>query len=235
MTTKPGGRRAGLDRQPDQVAAMFDHVAAKYDRTNTVLSLRRDRIWRRATVAALAPQAGERILDVGAGTGASTVELVRDGAYAVGVDLSLGMLAAGRQARPELPLLAADALALPFADASFGVVTMSFALRNTVDPVAALRELHRVTRPGGRLVVCEFSHPTNAAFRAVYLSYLVRALPGIARLVASNPVAYEYLADSIRAWPDQAGLAGWLSQAGWHQVAWRNLTGGIVALHRAVR
>jgi demethylmenaquinone methyltransferase/2-methoxy-6-polyprenyl-1,4-benzoquinol methylase len=214
---------------------MFDHVAAKYDRTNTVLSLRRDRIWRRATVAALAPQAGERILDVGAGTGASTVELVRDGAYAVGVDLSLGMLAAGRQARPELPLLAADALALPFADASFGVVTMSFALRNTVDPVAALRELHRVTRPGGRLVVCEFSHPTNAAFRAVYLSYLVRALPGIARLVASNPVAYEYLADSIRAWPDQAGLAGWLSQAGWHQVAWRNLTGGIVALHRAVR
>jgi demethylmenaquinone methyltransferase/2-methoxy-6-polyprenyl-1,4-benzoquinol methylase len=235
MTTEPGGRRAGLDRQPDQVAAMFDHVAAKYDRTNTVLSLRRDRIWRRATVAALAPQAGERILDVGAGTGASTVELVRDGAYAVGVDLSLGMLAAGRQARPELPLLAADALALPFADASFGVVTMSFALRNTVDPVAALRELHRVTRPGGRLVVCEFSHPTNAAFRAVYLSYLVRALPGIARLVASNPVAYEYLADSIRAWPDQAGLAGWLSQAGWHQVAWRNLTGGIVALHRAVR
>jgi demethylmenaquinone methyltransferase/2-methoxy-6-polyprenyl-1,4-benzoquinol methylase len=214
---------------------MFDHVAAKYDRTNTVLSLRRDRIWRRATVAALAPQAGERILDVGAGTGASTVELVRDGAYAVGVDLSLGMLAAGRQARPELPLLAADALALPFADASFGVVTMSFALRNTVDPVAALREMHRVTRPGGRLVVCEFSHPTNAAFRAVYLSYLVRALPGIARLVASNPVAYEYLADSIRAWPDQAGLAGWLSQAGWHQVAWRNLTGGIVALHRAVR
>jgi demethylmenaquinone methyltransferase/2-methoxy-6-polyprenyl-1,4-benzoquinol methylase len=214
---------------------MFDHVAAKYDRTNTVLSLRRDRIWRRATVAALAPQAGERILDVGAGTGASTVELVRDGAYAVGVDLSLGMLAAGRQARPELPLLAADALALPFADASFGVVTMSFALRNTVDPVAALRELHRVTRPGGRLVVCEFSHPTNAAFRAVYLSYLVRALPGIARLVASNPVAYEYLAESIQEWPDQRELAGWIAGAGWQRVGWRNLTGGVVALHRAVR
>jgi demethylmenaquinone methyltransferase/2-methoxy-6-polyprenyl-1,4-benzoquinol methylase len=224
-----------MDRQPDQVAAMFDHVAAKYDRTNTVLSLRRDRIWRRATVHALAPQAGERILDVGAGTGASTVELVRDGAYAVGVDISQGMLTVGHQARPGLPLLAADALALPFADGSFDAVTISFSLRNLTDPQAGLREMHRVTRPGGRLVVCEFSHPTNAAFRTVYLSYLVRALPGIARLVASNPVAYEYLAESIQEWPDQRELAGWIARAGWQRVGWRNLTGGIVALHRAIR
>jgi demethylmenaquinone methyltransferase/2-methoxy-6-polyprenyl-1,4-benzoquinol methylase len=95
--------------------------------------------------------------------------------------------------------------------------------------------MHRVTRPGGRLVVCEFSHPTNAAFRTVYLSYLVRALPGIARLVASNPVAYEYLAESIQEWPDQRELAGWIARAGWQRVGWRNLTGGIVALHRAIR
>lgn len=214
---------------------MFDHVAAKYDRTNTVLSLRRDRLWRRATRRALAVRPGERVLDAGAGTGASTVELVADGGYAVGVDISLGMLAAGRLARPELPLLAGDALALPFGDAAFDAVTISFGLRNVVDPVAALRELHRVTRPGGRLVVCEFSHPTNPVLRTVYLSYLVRALPVVARVVSSSPAAYAYLAESIQDWPDQAGLAGWLSEAGWQRVGWRNLTGGIVALHRATR
>lgn len=228
-------RRAGLDRQPKHVAAMFDHVAAKYDRTNSVISLRRDRIWRRATRHALALRPAERVLDVGAGTGVSTVEFLDEGAYAVGTDISLGMLAAGRLARPGVPLLAGDALALPFADEVFDAVTISFALRNVADPVAALREMRRVTRPGGRLVVCEFSAPTNPAFRRLYGSYLVRALPAVARLVSSNPEAYEYLAESIQHWPDQAGLADWLGQAGWRRVAWRNLTGGIVALHRAVR
>lgn len=235
MTVEPQGRRAGLDKQPYQVAAMFDHVAAKYDRTNTVLSLRRDRVWRRATRHALDPRPGERILDVGAGTGAATAELGKDGVYAVGTDISLGMLAAGRLARPGVPLLAGDALALPFPDASFDAVALSFMLRNVVDPPAALRELRRVTRPGGRIVVCEFSRPTNAAFRWVYLSYLMRALPAVARVVSSNPEAYVYLAESISAWPDQAGLARWLVAAGWRRVEWRNLTGGVVALHRAVR
>lgn len=235
MTVEPEGRRAGLDKQPYEVAAMFDHVAAKYDRTNTVISLRRDRVWRRATRHALDLRPDERVLDVGAGTGASTAELGKDGAYAVGTDISLGMLAAGRQARPAVPLLAGDALALPFADESFDAVTLSFVLRNVVNPPAALRELWRVTRPGGRIVVCEFSRPTNAAFRRVYLSYLVRALPAVARVVSSSPEAYVYLAESISAWPDQAGLARWLAGAGWRQVEWRNLTGGIVALHRAVR
>lgn len=132
-------------------------------------------------------------------------------------------------------MLAGDALALPFADEAFDAVTISFALRNVVDPVAALREMHRVTRPGGRIVVCEFSHPTNRAFRGIYLSYLMRALPTMARVVSSNPEAYVYLAESIRQWPDQAGMADWLAQAGWQRVRWRNLTGGIVALHHAVR
>ncbi len=230
-----GGRRAGLDKQPREIASMFDGVASRYDRTNTVLSFGRDRAWRRATRAALRLRPGERVLDVGAGTGVSTAEFAGEGRRVVGVDLSLGMLAAGRRRRPDVPLLAADALALPFADATFDAVTISFALRNVVHPEAALRELHRVTRPGGRLVVCEFSHPSNRLFRTVYLSYLMRWLPAVARRVASNPEAYVYLAESIRAWPDQAGLADRITGAGWSAVAWRNLTGGVVALHRAVR
>jgi len=227
--------RAHLDKQPHEVAAMFDGVARRYDLTNTVLSFGRDRGWRRATRLALDLEPGERVLDLGAGTGVSTEELATSGAYALGADLSLGMLRAGRQARPAVPLLAADALRLPFADGAFDAVTISFALRNVVDPDAALREMARVTKPGGRLVVCEFSHPTWAPFRTAYLGYLMRALPEVARKVASNPDAYVYLAESIRAWPDQPGLAARIGAAGWGKVAWRNLTGGVVALHRAIR
>jgi demethylmenaquinone methyltransferase/2-methoxy-6-polyprenyl-1,4-benzoquinol methylase len=227
--------RAHLDKQPHEVAAMFDGVASRYDLTNTVLSFGRDRGWRRATRLALALEPGERVLDLGAGTGVSTEELGRSGAYAVGADLSFGMLAAGHRTRPGLPLLGADALRLPFADATFDAVTISFALRNVVDNEAALREMARVARPGGRLVVCEFSHPTWAPFRTAYLSYLMRALPEVARRVASNPDAYVYLAESIRAWPDQRGLSARIAANGWGRVAWRNLTGGVVALHRATK
>ncbi|MBV9832630.1 MAG: class I SAM-dependent methyltransferase, partial [Marmoricola sp.] len=121
----------------------------------------------------------------------------------------------------------------PFADDTFDAVTISFGLRNVVDPDAGLREMLRVTRPGGRLVVCEFSSPTWSPFRTVYLEYLMRALPPLARAVSSSPDAYVYLAESIRAWPDQAALAARLASAGWTVPEWRNLSGGIVALHRA--
>ena len=214
---------------------MFDGVAERYDRTNTVLAFGRDRVWRRLTREALGLQPGERVLDLAAGTGVSTMELSRSGAVAVGVDFSTGMLEVGHRARPSVPLLAGDALALPFADATFDAATISFGLRNIVDPDAALRELARVTRPGGRLVVCEFSHPVVAPFRAVYLRYLMGALPAVARRVSSNPDAYVYLAESIQAWPDQRALAERIGAAGWTKVAWRNLTGGVVALHRAFR
>ena len=230
-----GVTRAHLDKQPHEVAAMFDGVARRYDRTNTVISLGQDRSWRRATRHALGLNPGERVLDLGAGTGVSTVELERSGADAIGVDISLGMLRVGKQARPAATLLAGDALALPFPDHTFDAVTISFALRNTTDADAALREMARVTRPGGRLVVCEFSHPIWTPFRVAYLSYLMRALPVGARWVSSNPDAYVYLAESIRAWPDQAALARRIATAGWTGVAWRNLSGGIVALHRATR
>ena len=223
--------RAALDKQPAEVAAMFDAVARRYDVTNTVLSLGQDRLWRQATRRALVPMPGERILDLAAGTAVSSAPLAKAGAHVVAADFSLGMLGAAPR-REGVELVAADGLALPFAEASFDAATISFGLRNVADPVRCLAELRRVVRPGGRLVVCEFSRPVWAPFRTVYVEYLMRALPTVARAVSSSPDAYVYLAESIRAWPDQAALAGLLEQAGWGDVGWRNLTGGIVALHR---
>jgi demethylmenaquinone methyltransferase/2-methoxy-6-polyprenyl-1,4-benzoquinol methylase len=225
--------RASLEKKPHEVAAMFDRVAKRYDVTNTVLSFAQDRRWRRATRDALDLAPGDRCLDLAAGTAVSSVELAKSGAEVVACDFSLGMLREG--VGRGVPLVAGDALHLPFADESFDAVTISFGLRNVSDTVGALRELARVTKPGGRLVVCEFSHPTRPAFRTVYTEYLMRALPEVARRVSSNPEAYVYLAESIRAWPDQSALAGLVSEAGWRKAAWRNLTGGIVTLHRAIR
>lgn len=224
---------ADLGKDPRQVAAMFDGVARRYDITNDVLSGFQTRRWRSAVVAAVAPRHGERILDLAAGTGTSSVPFAEAGATVVPCDFSVGMLQQGRRQQPDLPFIAGDATALPFADETFDAVTISFGLRNVVDPVAGLGEMRRVTRRGGRIVVCEFSQPTNPAFASVYTDYLMRALPAIAQAVASNPEAYVYLAESIRDWPDQQGLARLMQQAGWSRVAFRNLTGGIVALHRA--
>jgi demethylmenaquinone methyltransferase / 2-methoxy-6-polyprenyl-1,4-benzoquinol methylase len=229
----PGGVRAGLDKRPGDVAAMFDRVARRYDLTNTVLSGGLDASWRRATREALGAGPGQTVLDVAAGTAVSTVELAAGGVTAIACDFSQGMLWAGAS-RP-VPKVAGDAMALPLADASVDGVVISFGLRNVADPDAALREFRRVTRPGGTLVICEFSSPTWTPFGTVYSEYLMKALPRIARAVSSNPEAYVYLAESIRAWPDQAALAIRVQDAGWGDVAWQNLTGGIVALHRGRR
>lgn len=227
--------RASLDKDPSDVAAMFDGVAARYDVTNDVLSLGQDRRWRRAVLQAVAPKPGERVLDLAAGTGTSTVPFVMAGAVAVPCDFSLGMVAVGKRERPRLPFVAGDGTRLPFRDAAFDAVTISFGLRNVVDHAQALRELRRVTRLGGRLVVCEFSQPTSRAFRKVYGEYLMSALPTVARRVSSNPESYVYLAESIQAWPDQRELAARIAAEGWSGVEYRNLSGGIVALHRATR
>jgi demethylmenaquinone methyltransferase / 2-methoxy-6-polyprenyl-1,4-benzoquinol methylase len=216
---------------------MFDDVARRYDVTNTVLSFAQDRRWRRRTRQCLELAPGDRVLDLAAGTGVSTVELARGGASAVACDFSLGMLQAGRAIRRRriVPFFAGDATRLPFRDAAFDAAVISFGLRNVSDVPKALREMARVVRPGGRLVVCEFSRPTWRPFRVLYLNYLMRALPWVARRVSSNADAYVYLAESIRAWPAQDDLAATVAGAGWIDVRYRNLSGGIVALHVAER
>lgn len=227
--------RASLDKQPREVAAMFDGVAKRYDATNDVLSLGQDRRWRRAVVSAVASQPGELVLDLAAGTGTSTVPFVLAGASAVACDFAVGMLEVGKRARPQLPFVAGDAVSLPFADETFDAVTISFGLRNLVDSSLGLREMLRVTRPGGRLCVCEFSSPTFGPFRKVYAEYLMKALPVVATRISSSPDSYVYLAESIAAWPDQETLSVLIADAGWRSVEYRNLSGGIVALHRALR
>ena len=230
--------RADLGKDPSRVSGMFDEVASGYDRTNTVLSLGQDKLWRVATTRAVAPRPGQRILDLAAGTGASSVALARSGAEVVAGDFSPGMIAEGRRRHghvPNVTFVEADAMALPFADGEFDAVTISFGLRNVNDPRLALREMLRVTAPGGRLVVCEFSHPQNPAFGGLYRFYNNRVLPVVAKTVSSNADAYDYLNESIRDWPDQKTLSGWVRDAGWAQVAHRDLTFGIVALHRAVK
>nr|WP_262928222.1 MULTISPECIES: demethylmenaquinone methyltransferase [unclassified Streptomyces] len=224
-----------MDKQPHEVASMFDAVAANYDLTNDVLSLGQDRRWRKEVAKAVDARPAQKVLDLAAGTATSSQPFVRAGAYVVPCDFSLGMLQVGKKNHPWMPFTAGDGTTLPFRDDVFDAVTISFGLRNIQDTGAALRELYRVTKPGGRVVICEFSHATWAPFRTVYEEYLMRALPPVARAVSSNPDAYVYLAESIQSWPDQPTLAGLLQEAGWSKVAYRNLTGGIVALHRGFK
>jgi demethylmenaquinone methyltransferase/2-methoxy-6-polyprenyl-1,4-benzoquinol methylase len=227
--------RANLGKDPDEVAAMFDGVAKRYDIVNDLLSLGRTKAWRRAATKIIAPVPGMKILDLAAGPGSSSEPLHKAGASVLSTDFSEGMLAQGRKSRPYLSFSKADALNLPFEDESFDVTTISFGLRNTVDYPRALAEAYRVTKHGGRMVVVEFSHPTWAPFRSLYMSYLMRALPIIARKTASNPDAYVYLAESIRAWPNQEGLAAAMKAAGWGSVTWKNLTFGVVSVHSGIK
>jgi len=236
--------RADLEKQPGEVAAMFDGIAARYDLLNDILSLGQVRLWRRVVARITGAKPGERVLDLAAGTGTSTLTFTATGADAVACDFSLGMLQAGQSkigagppgsGRGRLGWVAGDALRLPFRDGAFDAVTISFGLRNVADTGAALAELRRVTRPGGRLVVCEFSTITIAPADMLYRRYLLHVLPAIARRTARNPEAYEYLAESIVDWPAQRELAGLIKAAGWSAVKWRDLSLGAVAVHVARR
>ncbi|HEX6468676.1 MAG TPA: demethylmenaquinone methyltransferase [Streptosporangiaceae bacterium] len=230
--------RASLAKRPADVAAMFDRTAGRYDLLNDLLSGGQDRLWRRAVTRAVAAGDGELVLDLAAGTGTSSAAFAGAGARCVACDFSLGMLRAGalnrRRGRRRVTFVAGDALQLPFADAAFDAVTISFGLRNVADVDRALGELRRVTRPGGRLVVCEFSRPPSRLVRFGFHQHLRYGLPLIAK-VSSNPDAYTYLAESILAWPGQAELAERLRAAGWASVRWRDLSFGVVAVHHARR
>jgi demethylmenaquinone methyltransferase/2-methoxy-6-polyprenyl-1,4-benzoquinol methylase len=227
--------RADLGKEPNEVSAMFDGVARRYDLLNDLLSLGRTKAWRKVATEVIAPKPGMRILDIAAGTGSSSRPLADAGADVIPLDFSKGMLAAGRKRHPDLAFTQGDALALTFKDNEFDVTTISFGLRNTSDTSKALRESFRVLKSGGRMVVVEFSQPTNKIFRTIYLRYLMRALPTVARKVSSNPDAYVYLAESILAWPNQTGLAELMRAAGFGSVQWKNLTFGIVAIHTGVK
>ncbi len=221
-----------MEKQPDEVAGMFDEVAKNYDRTNDILSAGNAVLWRIATTKAVDPQPGERVLDIAAGTGTSSVAFAKTGARVVAVDFSAGMIAEGRKRHPNIEFIEANAEQLPFGDNEFDAVTISFGLRNVNNPKQALSEMYRVLKPGGRLVICEFSTPPQYLLRAGYNTYLKYVLPTVAKAVSSNSPAYSYLEQSIREWPDQGELSQWIRGVGFTRVAYRNLTAGIVALHR---
>jgi demethylmenaquinone methyltransferase/2-methoxy-6-polyprenyl-1,4-benzoquinol methylase len=249
--------RADLDKKPAEVAAMFDALAGRYDLMNDILSMGQVRLWRQRVKRILAPLPGERVLDLAAGTGTSSVVFAGAGADCVACDFSFGMLMSGKERQAvggrlqgvggwkgggvplggrallggRVAFAAGDAMRLPFRDDSFDAVTISFGLRNVHGTQAALEEMNRVTRPGGRLVVCEFSRITVPPVDMLYRRYLTEVLPAIARRVARNPVAYEYLAESITDWPAQRELADVIRAAGWSSVKWRNVTLGVVAIH----
>ena len=214
---------------------MFDGVARRYDIVNDLLSLGQTRRWRKRAVKIIDPKPGMKILDIAAGPGSSSEPLHLKGSEVVSLDFSEGMLEQGRKARPYLTFVKGDALKLPFDENTFDLTTISFGIRNTNDYEVALREALRVTKPGGRMVIVEFSTPTMKLFRNIYMNYLMKLLPKIAKRTSSNPDAYVYLAESIRAWPDQQALASKMSANGWSKASWVNLTGGVVAVHTGIK
>lgn len=223
--------KANLEKNPHDVAGMFDDAGKNYDITNTVMTAGLDRRWRRRTRELLDLKPGERVLDLAAGTAVSTEELAKSGAWCVACDFSQGMLAAG--AHRNVPKVVGGAMHLPFADETFDAVTISYGLRNVHDFEAGLREMARVTKPGGRLVVNEFSTPVIPVFSTIYSTVLPRMIPLLGKVFSSNAPAYEYLAESIKAWPAQEQLASAINASGWERATWKNLAFGIVALHRA--
>ena len=223
--------RANLNKDPDDVSKMFDDVAHRYDFLNDLLSLGRTKAWRRVVTSIIAPKPGMKILDIAAGTGSSSRPLVDKSAEVTALDFSNGMIEQGRKQNKNINFVQGDALKLPFEDDAFDVTTISFGLRNTSNTDKALKEALRVTKAGGRIVVAEFSHPVNPIFKKIYLNYLMKALPVIVKKISKNPDAYIYLAESIRAWPDQAELASIMRDSGFKSVAWQDLTFGIVAVH----
>ena len=223
--------KADLSKKPQQVAEMFDGVAKNYDKANDLLSFGSARIWRKKVAKLVNSQPGQTILDLAAGTGSSSIVFLREGVKVVAADFSNGMLEEGRRRHPELEFVFADASALPFADTEFDTVTISFGIRNVEKTEVALSEMLRVLKPGGKLVICEFSRIPNNFLHGLYRFYLRNILPTLSGLVSKTPEAYSYLAESIDAWPSQQELVKIIESAGFESVRYLNQTLGIVAIH----
>jgi demethylmenaquinone methyltransferase / 2-methoxy-6-polyprenyl-1,4-benzoquinol methylase len=221
---------------------MFEGIAARYDLLNHLLSGNVDKRWRRLVAGTLQPslKEGARVLDVACGTGDLSLVLASAGqARVVGLDFCRPMLEIARRKAVEgaraVPFVEGDALRLPFADETFDVVTIAFGLRNLAGVYEGLRELRRILRPGGRVAILEFSTPVVPGFRALFRFYFTRVLPRIGGLVSGSRGAYEYLPDSVSRFPDQKRLVELMREAGFEEVSYRNLTGGIAALHTGAR
>jgi demethylmenaquinone methyltransferase/2-methoxy-6-polyprenyl-1,4-benzoquinol methylase len=223
--------KADLSKNPQQVAEMFDGVAKNYDKANDLLSFGSARIWRKKVAKLVNSKPGQIILDLAAGTGSSSIVFMREGVKVVAADFSQGMLEEGRRRHPELEFVFADAANLPFADQEFDTVTISFGIRNVEKTEVALEEMLRVLKPGGKLVVCEFSRIPNKFFNSLYRFYLRNILPTLSALVSKTPEAYSYLAESIDTWPSQQELVKIIEAAGFESVSYLNQTFGIVAIH----
>lgn len=243
-TTHFGFRTVAKDEKAEMVAEVFHSVAAKYDLMNDLMSFGIHRIWKRFTIDSSGVRRGQRVLDLAGGTGDLTAKfsrLVGETGEVVLADINDSMLKMGREKLRNLGIVGnvsyvqANAEALPFPDNYFDCITISFGLRNVTEKDKALRSMFRVLKPGGRLLVLEFSKPLLAPLNKAYDTYSFHILPRIGELVAQDAESYRYLAESIRMHPDQETLKGMMADAGFENVTYSNLTGGIVALHRGFK
>ncbi len=228
----------------ERVANVFHSVAAKYDIMNDLMSGGVHRLWKRYTIEAAAPRSGQHILDIAGGTGDLTKQFsqrVGDDGHVVLADINSSMLNVGRDKllntglAHNITYTQADAQHLPFDDNSFDCITIAFGLRNVTDKDLAIASMLRVLKPGGRLLILEFSKPKSALLANIYDQYSFKLLPTMGKVVANDAESYRYLAESIRKHPDQETLKGMMETAGFQQCSYTNMTGGVVALHKGFK
>ena len=243
-TTDFGYEQVATADKARRVRAVFDSVAGNYDVMNDLMSMGVHRLWKRFTLSQTGLRPGQRALDVAGGTGdlsAGMAKQVGDEGLVVLTDINAAMLEVGRDRLTDKGLVRnvryslANAEKLPFADKTFDCVTIGFGLRNVTDKAAALRSMRRVLRPGGQLLILEFSHPTVPGLKPLYDRYSFEVLPLLGKFIAKDAASYQYLAESIRKFPNQETLASMMRDAGLEDCRYHNLTGGIVALHRGFR
>ncbi|MBV7407747.1 bifunctional demethylmenaquinone methyltransferase/2-methoxy-6-polyprenyl-1,4-benzoquinol methylase UbiE [Maritimibacter sp. DP1N21-5] len=238
-TTHFGFQTVDEDQKAGMVHGVFTNVASKYDIMNDVMSMGIHRVWKDAMMDWLAPRAGTKLLDVAGGTGDVAFRYLKraPGAHATVCDMTEGMLIEGRkraeaeQMAGSLDWIVGDAMALPFEDNSFDVYTISFGIRNVTRIPDALSEAFRVLKPGGRIMVLEFSQIPNDLMQKAYDLYSFNVIPKMGKVIANDSESYQYLVESIRQFPDQETFAAMIRTAGFEQVSYRNLTMGIAALH----